>query len=96
MPKTTINVQQALGLRIRELRAERGITQEELAEHSGVFRTYMSRVEAGKANPTLTMLHMFANALEITIQELLEWPTVTTVPKVRSKEKLSRGRVSKS
>jgi transcriptional regulator with XRE-family HTH domain len=96
VPKTTINVQQALGLRIRELRAERGITQEELAEHSGVFRTYMSRVEAGKANPTLTMLHMFANALEITIQELLEWPTVTTVPKVRSKEKLSRGRVSKS
>ncbi len=95
MPKTTINVQQALGLRVRELRAERGITQEEFAERCGVFRTYMSRVEAGKANPTLTMLYVFSEALSVTIQELLEWPTVTSVPKVRSKEKLSRGRVSK-
>ena len=95
MPKTTINVQQAFGLRVRELRAERGVTQEEFAERCGVFRTYMSRVEAGKANPSLTMLYVFAEALSVTIQELLEWPTVTHVPKVRSKEKLSRGRVSK-
>lgn len=95
MPNSTINVQQALGLRVRELRAERGVTQEEFAERCGVFRTYMSRVEAGKANPTLTMLYVFAAALSVTIHELLEWPTVTHVPKVRSKEKMSRGRVSK-
>jgi len=92
---SSINVQQALGLRVRELLAERGITQEEFAERCGVFRTYMSRVEAGKANPTLTMLHVFAEALSTTVQDLLEWPTVTHVPKVRSKERLSRGRVSK-
>lgn len=95
MPKTSINVQQALGLRVRELRAERGITQEEFAEQCGVFRTYMSRVESGKANPTLTMLYVFAEALSVTVQVLLEWPTVTSVPKVRSKVKLARGRVSR-
>jgi len=95
VPKITLNVQQALGLRVRELRAERGITQEEFAERCGVFRTYMSRVEAGKANPTITMLYVFADALSVTIHELLAWPTVTHVPKVRSKEKMSRGRVTK-
>ena len=93
MSKTSLNVQQALGLRVRELRAERGITQEEFADRCGVFRTYMSRVETGKANPTLTMLHILANALSVKVQVLLEWPTVPDVPRVRTKEKLARGRI---
>lgn len=96
MPKTSITVQQALGLRVRELRAAHGLTQEEFAERCGMFRTYMSRVESGKANPTLTMLYVLADALSVTVQMLLEWPTVTDVPKVRSKERLARGRVTRS
>jgi transcriptional regulator with XRE-family HTH domain len=93
--KTTLNPQQALGLRIRELRAERGITQEEFAERCGVFRTYMSRVESGKANPSLSMLYVFAEGLSVTINELLEWPTNLEIGRVRSSQGLARGRVAK-
>lgn len=85
--------QKKLGLRIKELRAERGITQEELAERCGMFRTYMSRIESGLANPTLTMLYGMAAALQIEVAELLQEPGITTPVKVRSTQGLSRGRV---
>lgn len=92
MSKQVLTPQKALGLRIKELRFEQSITQEELAERAGVFRTYMSRVESGLANPTLTALHTFAKALKVDVRELLVPPT-TRVPKVRSTAPISRGRV---
>jgi transcriptional regulator with XRE-family HTH domain len=48
--------QRAFGNRIRELRAAAGMTQEDLAERCGLFRTYMSRIETGKANPVCASL----------------------------------------
>jgi transcriptional regulator with XRE-family HTH domain len=90
--KATLTPQKALGLRIKELRFEQTMTQEELAERSGMFRTYMSRVESGLANPTLTALHTLAKALNVDVRDLLTPPT-TRVPKVRSIAPVSRGRV---
>lgn len=87
--------QKNLGLRIKELRAERGITQEELAERCEMFRTYMSRIESGLANPTLTMLYVMAEALQVDVRDLLQPPEITTPVKVRSTQNLSRGRVVK-
>lgn len=85
----------SLGLRIKELRAEHGLTQEELAERSGLFRTYMSRIESGSANPTLTMLHQIAGAFPIDVRDLL-CPVSGVVPgRVMAAEKVSRGRVSR-
>ena len=93
------NVCQRFGQRIRELRAEREVTQEELSERVGVFRTYMSRIETGVANPTLTLIHAFADALKVPVATLFEAPTkaaVKTVPaRTRSKTPASRGRVVK-
>lgn len=57
--------QQAFGARVRALRLAADMTQEDLAEHSGLFRTYMSRIETGQANPTLTMIHALAVALSV-------------------------------
>ena len=54
MVPTSIDPRKALGLRIKQLRAEYQLTQEELADRCGLFRTYMSRIESGLANPTLT------------------------------------------
>ncbi len=98
----------ALGQRIKALRREHQLTQEDLAEGSGMFRTYMSRIESGQANPTLTMLHDIAAAFNIDIGELFvpTEPTVTrtgtqrTAPAVAQrvvspKPRLSRGRVSR-
>jgi len=83
----------ALGRRVKELRGLQGITQEELADRSGLFRTYMSRIESGRANPTLTMLHQIAAAFGVDVGELLV-PSDGPVPdRVLSPRPLSRGRV---
>jgi transcriptional regulator with XRE-family HTH domain len=85
----------ALGMRIKQLRAEKEITQEELADRCDLFRTYMSRIESGLANPTLTVLHTLAAGLEISVIELLMPPTVARPQRVRAASPVSRGRVSK-
>lgn len=83
-------------MRIKQLRSEFSLTQEELAERSGLFRTYMSRIESGLANPTLTVLHALAQGLGVDIAELLSPPAAAPKPlaKVRSSQPISRGRVS--
>ncbi len=57
-----------------------------------MFRTYMSRIESGLANPTLTVLHTMADALEVPIGELFV-PAQMLPAKVRSSRPVSRGRV---
>ncbi len=96
MVTTLIDPRKALGLRIKQLRSEFSLTQEELAERCGLFRTYMSRIESGLANPTLTVLHTLADGLGVDIVALLLPPATPLKPvaKVRSAQPISRGRVS--
>jgi len=78
------------------LRAAQGLTQEDAAERIGVFRTYMSRMESGQANPTLTMLYQVAEAFGVEVATLLERPSGSPPARVRStQQRLSRGRVTK-
>lgn len=88
--------QRAFGDRIRELRLAVGMTQEDLAERCGLFRTYMSRIETGKANPTLTMIHALADSLGVPVPALFG-VTVEARPRapVRTPARPSRGRVSR-
>ena len=90
-----IDPRKALGQRVKQLRAEFPLTQEELADRCDLFRTYMSRIESGLANPTLTVLHTLAKGLEVDIGELLAMPETKRVAKVRSARPVSRGRVSR-
>jgi transcriptional regulator with XRE-family HTH domain len=62
----------AFGERIRELRHAAGMTQAELAERCSLFRTYMSRIETGDANPTLIMIHALADSLSVPVTALFE------------------------
>ena len=48
------------------------MTQEDLAHRCGLFRTYMSRIETGAANPTLTMIHALAGSLRVPVTALFE------------------------
>jgi transcriptional regulator with XRE-family HTH domain len=84
----------ALGQRVKQLRAEQELTQEELADRCGMFRTYMSRIESGAANPTLTMLYSLAAALNVPVQALFD-PAPDVSVRVQSKSPPSRGRVSR-
>lgn len=60
-----------LGARMKDLRRERGLTLEELAEHSGVSRAMISKVERGEKNPTLVVAAKVAEGLGVTLSELL-------------------------
>jgi transcriptional regulator with XRE-family HTH domain len=58
------------GQALRHFRAERGISQEELANLADLDRTYVSGVERGERNPTLASLLRLVKALDIPLSEL--------------------------
>ncbi len=62
----------SLGKRIKEMRSERSISQEELAELAGVHRTYVGMIERGEKNVTILTAHKISTALEISISEFFK------------------------
>lgn len=70
--KKVVNYKKAVGSRIKALRAQNSISQEILSERCGIFRTYLSRIESGLANPTLVVLVALAHSLDIEPYELLQ------------------------
>lgn len=60
----------SLGARVRALRLERGWSQEELGARSNLDRTYVSGIERGVRNPTVTVLQALSEGLEIGIKDL--------------------------
>ena len=67
-----MDVRARLTRNMQRLRRERGWSQEELADRSGLHRTYISGVERGVRNPTLTVLDRIAAALEVGIGALTD------------------------
>ena len=65
-----MNANQKLGRRIRELRLSRGWSQEELGAQCGIDRTYVSGVERGVRNPTVTVVAAIAFGLKVSIEDL--------------------------
>jgi transcriptional regulator with XRE-family HTH domain len=59
-----------LGLAVKELRARRGLSQEELAHASGLHPTYISGIERGLRNPTWRSLSRLCGALGVKLSEL--------------------------
>ena len=59
------------GKRVRELRKEKDISQEELAHRAELHRTYIGMIERGEKNITLINIEKVANALQIEVKELL-------------------------
>ncbi len=56
-----------LGVRIKEFRKARGLSQEQLAEMVGIEQKHVSRLEVGKSYPTIDRLEKIAEALDIPI-----------------------------
>lgn len=61
-----------LGKRLKQLRAERGLTQAALAKEAGVTLSYIGRLEIGMHDPQLSTLKKLAKALKCKISELVE------------------------
>ena len=60
------------GRRLRYLRLERGLTQENLAEEAGFSRSYYTEIETGKRNISLLNLCRLASCLNVEPKELLD------------------------
>lgn len=65
-----------VGQYIREKRLLAGMTQEALAEVSGLQANYITSVETGRRNISLTTLYRLLNALEINFEDLLNANTI--------------------
>jgi transcriptional regulator with XRE-family HTH domain len=57
-------------MRIKELRIQKGLTQEELAHAAGVAFQTINQVENGKRKPHKSILKLIAQALEVKTEEL--------------------------
>lgn len=60
-----------LAERLREARAERAMTRSALARHSGVSLRFLAQLEAGRGNPSLTVLRRVAGALDLPLESLV-------------------------
>lgn len=61
-----------LGQNLRRLRQEKGLSQEEFAFEAKIHRTYISDLERGARNPTITILEKLALALKVEPGRLLD------------------------
>ena len=62
----------AVGNRIRDLRKERKISQEDLANEAEIPLSQIGRIERGETNPTISTLYVLAMALEVDLKSLID------------------------
>jgi transcriptional regulator with XRE-family HTH domain len=70
MENSEIDFKRIVGKQVRKLRLRAGLTQDVLSERCGIYRTYLSRIEAGSANPTLLVMIALASTLNVHVCEL--------------------------
>ena len=61
-----------LGDNLKKIRTKKNITQVQIAKTLGVDRSFVSNIENGKTNPTLSTIASLAKALGVSINELLK------------------------
>lgn len=66
-----MDIRRKLGRKVQALRQEQALSQEELADRAGLHRTYVSGVERGVRNPTLTVLEKLALGLGVRLLDLM-------------------------
>lgn len=67
-----MDMRKLVGHNFARLRHERGLTQEQVAERSGLSQQYLSDLERGRRNPTIITLYELAQALGVSHVALVE------------------------
>ena len=80
----------ALGDRVRELRARRGMTRKILARDSGVSERYLAQLEGGRGNASLLILRQLAGALDVPLEALVSAAPEPAVELTHATELLRR------
>ena len=70
---TSTELSKILGIRIRQLREGKNITQQNLAEMCNIEKSNMARIEAGRTNPTLHTMYKISSALNVSLAELVDF-----------------------
>lgn len=73
-----------IGARLKELRRQAGLTQEQLAERVGLDARHLSRLEVGKNYPSLDSLERIAQALNQPLAEFFKFPGDETPAALRT------------
>ena len=77
------------GKKLQELRKQKGLTQEELAQTLYVSRTAVSKWESGRGYPNIDSLRLIAKFFDITVDELLSGEEILTLAQEENKQKQS-------
>jgi len=64
------NVKKIFGEKIREVRKQKKLTQEELADKANLHPTYIGQIERGRRNPSLENIYKIQRALKVDIGEI--------------------------
>jgi transcriptional regulator with XRE-family HTH domain len=67
-----LTLQKRFGKKVAALRRAAGISQEDFADRCGVVRSYMSRIECGRANPSMAVIEALAHALKVPVKKLFD------------------------
>lgn len=67
-----MDMRRLVGRNFSRIRAERGLTQEQVAETSGFSQQYISGLEQGRRNPTIVTLFELAHALGVAPIDLID------------------------
>ena len=65
------SLEKAFGQVLREIRKDRGLSQEELGFESGQHRTYISQLERGQKSPSLRTIFQLSQALRVEPSDLI-------------------------
>lgn len=67
-----MDIRKRLGDNVRRLRSEKGWSQEDYADRAGIHRTYVSDIERGARNPTITVVEKLAKPFSVSPGSLLD------------------------
>ncbi|MDC6467596.1 helix-turn-helix transcriptional regulator [Flavobacteriaceae bacterium] len=67
-----MDIRQKFGIKIKQLRTEKGLSQEKLALNAGLDRTYLPSIEKGERNVSLEVIKKLALALNVKPSELID------------------------
>lgn len=81
-----MSLQQNIGIALKALRAEKGISQEKLALETGIGRRYMSDIENGRRNISLEIIEKIAAFFEMSASELVQKIEQVKIPPLTTKE----------
>ena len=66
----------SLAKRLKELRSEKGVSQEELAYRAEITLSQIARIETVKTNPTVSTIFKIARALDVPLSDIFDFELI--------------------